>query len=267
MPVEASDHDEYRAPDGTPLWELSYYPGTHKPFGQERRLAAWLWFNKEIGDTFTMNELRDALGPSIVGKSEHLNRRLRTLRAVGWVLPSCKDDGSLKPDEYRVEIKGVRYWLEEDRKAHKPFAPSARTRRLVIDRDGGRCVVCGIAAGESYPGEPDKKARLTIGHRIPQERLRARAAADDTDNWRTECARCNETVRDEVPDPRQYDEVIAQVRRLGRENKRTLLSWMQRGERTRSELDRIYDQARILTHDERAALITYLQKQFSEYSN
>ncbi|MFI6375766.1 HNH endonuclease [Streptomyces sp. NPDC050546] len=248
------------APDGTPWWELTVQPGTrNRPFGQERRLAAWLWFNKEMGDIFTMNELRDALGSDIVGKSEHLNRRLRTLRSVGWLIPSYKDDGSLGTDEYRLQAKGARYWLDADRQAHKRFAPSARVRRDVMDRDGGRCVVCGAAAGESYPGEPDSKARLTIGHRVPQERLRTRRAADDIDNWRTECARCNEPVRDEIPDPWQYDEVLAQARRLSRGNKQTLLSWLHRAERTRSELDRIYDLARVLSHKEREDLIAYLQ--------
>ncbi|WP_372408484.1 HNH endonuclease [Streptomyces luteireticuli] len=267
MPEETNSNEEFRASDGTPFWELSRFPGTNRRFGQERRLAAWLWFNKAVGDIFTMNELRDALGPNIVGESEHLNRRLRKLRAVGWVLPSYKDDDSLKPDEYRVEAKGVRYWLDEDRKAHKSFSPSRRTRRLVLERDGGRCVVCGIAAKESYPGEPDKKAKLTIGHRVPQERLRTRGAADDLDNWRTECAWCNETVRDEIPDPQQYDEVVAQVKRLSRRDRRTLLNWLHRGERTRSDLDRVYDQSRALTHNERESLITHLQKQFSSDDN
>ncbi|CAL9463732.1 hypothetical protein SUDANB108_02705 [Streptomyces sp. enrichment culture] len=258
--MDASSNDGPIAPCGTPWWEITIQPGTRKkPFGQERRLAAWLWFNKEIGDIFTMNELRDALGPDIVGRSEHLNRRLRTLRSVGWIIPSYKDDGSLGTDEYRLEARGARYWLDEDRRAHKRFAPSARVRRDVIDRDGGRCVVCGTAAGESYPGEPDSKARLTIGHRVPQERLRTRRAADEIDNWRTECARCNEPVRDEVPDPLQYDEVLAQVRRLSRGNKQTLLSWLKRAERTRSQLDRVYDLARILPHNKQEELIAYLQ--------
>ncbi|MFA7753901.1 HNH endonuclease [Streptomyces sp. NRRL B-2790] len=205
-----------------------------------------------------MNELRDALGPDIIGRSEHLNRRLRTLRAAGWAIPSYKDDASLRPDEYRLQTKGARYWLDDDRQAYKRFAPSARARREVIDRDGRRCVVCGIAAGESYPGEPSNKARLTIGHRVPQERLRTRGAADDINNWRTECARCNEPMRDELPDPRRYDEVLAQVRRMSRGSKGTLLLWLRQGERTRSELDRVYDLARTLTHNEQQDLAAYL---------
>ncbi|MFB7594885.1 HNH endonuclease [Streptomyces sp. NPDC056160] len=128
-----------------------------------------------------------------------------------------------------------------------------------MERDGRRCVVCGTAAGESYPGDPTNKARLTIGHRVPQERLRSRGAADDIDNWRTECARCNEPVRDAIPDPIQYDEVLAQVKRMSRDNKRTLLSWLERGERTRSELDRVYDLARILGQTEKEHLVAYLQ--------
>ncbi|MGY4926168.1 HNH endonuclease [Streptomyces sp. 900105755] len=258
--MNASADDGPIAPNGTPWWELTIQPDTrNKPFGQERRLAAWLWYNKDIGDIFTMNELRNALGEDIVGRSEHLNRRLRTLRQVAWIIWSYKDDASLRPDEYRLQAKGARYWLAEDRQAHRRFAPSARVRREVIDRDGGRCVICGIAAGETYPGEPSNIARLTIGHRVPQERLRTRGTADDIENWRTECARCNEPVRDELPDPRQYDEVLAQIRRLGRGHKRTLLSWLQQGERTRSEVDRAYDLARTLTRNEQIDLITYLQ--------
>ncbi|MFJ3508406.1 HNH endonuclease [Streptomyces luteogriseus] len=264
--MNASADDGPIAPNGTPWWELTVHPGTNKRFGQERRLSAWLWFNKRIGETFTMNELRDALGPNIVGTSEHLNRRLRTLREVGWAIPSYKDDGSLKPDEYRLQSRGARYWLDEDRKAYKRFKASARIRRKVMDRDGWRCVICGIASNESYPGEPDEAARLTVGHRVPQERLRARGAADNIDNWRTECARCNEPVRDEIPDPHQYDEVLVQVRRLSRGNKQTMLNWLQKGERTRSELDRAYDQVRTLTHNEREHIRTYLQSSTSKSS-
>jgi hypothetical protein len=66
MSVDASEGDESRAPDGTPWWELSIRPGTEKKrFGQECRLAAWLWFKKDMGDAFTMWELRNTLGPDI----------------------------------------------------------------------------------------------------------------------------------------------------------------------------------------------------------
>lgn len=262
MSLQLDPDDESRTADGTPLWKLSYFPGTRRRFGQERRLAAWLWHERKIGDIFTMNELREALGPDIVGKSEHLNRRLRTLRAAGWVIPSHIDDPSLMPGEYRLEVKGLQLWLDEERKAYQQGRPSARTRRLVLERDGSRCVICGIAAGERYLEMPGRRAKLTIGHRVPKERLRSRGDVDHLDNWRTECDLCNETVRDEIPDPPRYDEVFAQVKNLNRESKKLLLNWLERGERSRSKLDVVYDQARLLAHSDRNALIAYLRKYF-----
>lgn len=263
--TRVSTHVEYppdaRAPNGDYWWELTVWPGTKKRrFGQVPRTAAWLWFHKETGDTFTMNELRDALGPEIVGKSEQLGRRLRKLREHGWTIRSQRDEGaSLRPDEYRLHKVGSRYWLDSERNQHKKFGPSDRVRRLVFDRDGGRCVLCGVAAGEMYPGESDSKARLTVGHRVPQERLRSRGAADDLDNWRTECSRCNETVRDQMPDPHRYDEVLVQVRGLRAQDKRTLQLWLGRGERGRSDLDRVYDLARTLGTAEREQLREHLE--------
>ncbi|MFI2486879.1 HNH endonuclease [Promicromonospora kroppenstedtii] len=259
--VDTYPADAY-APSGVLWWDLTIWPGTEKKrFGQVPRVAAWLWFNKEVGERFTMNELREALGPEIVGQSEHLNRRLRKLREAGWTILSQKDAGRvLERDEYRIDKFGSRYWIDAERNQQKKFGPSARVRRLVIERDGSRCVLCGVAGGETYPGEPGRRARLTIGHRVPQERLRIRDAADDLDNWRTECALCNETVRDQMPDPHRYDEVLAQVRGLRAQDKRILRLWLTRGERGRNDLDRVYDLARLLGAAEREELRDYLEQ-------
>ncbi|MCX4423900.1 HNH endonuclease [Streptomyces mirabilis] len=267
MPVDASEHDESRAPDGTPWWELSIRPGTKKQrFGQECRLAAWLWFKKNVGDTFTMRELRAALGPDIAETSEHLNRRLRELRKCDWVIPSQRNDATLAQDEYRLETKGGRLWIDSERAKYEKFAPSARVRRFVMDRDGSRCKICGAGVDEEYPGEPGTKVRLTIGHLVPQERLRSRGVRDDMDNWRVECSRCNETVRDEAPDPEQYDEVLAGLKRLTSNEARELLAWMRKGERPRSKVDQAYDRARKLPHSDREALVDHLAKRVGEIS-
>ncbi|MFJ9011969.1 HNH endonuclease [Streptomyces canus] len=266
MPTDANERDESRAPDGTPWWELSIQPGTKKKrFGQERRLTAWLWFNKDVGDTFTMRELRAALGPDIAETSEHLNRRLRELRKCGWVIPSQRSDATLAQDEYRLKEKGGRLWLDSERAKYERFAPSARIRRLVMDQDGSRCRICGLGVDDTYPedGEP---VRLTIGHLVPQERLKSRGARDDLNNWRTECSRCNETVRDEVPDPEQYDEVLAGLKRLTKNEAGELLNWMRKGERPRSRVDQAYDRARKLSVKDRAALVDHLAARVGETS-
>ncbi|MDT0379806.1 HNH endonuclease [Streptomyces sp. DSM 42041] len=266
IPAEASEHDESRAPDGTPWWELSIQPGTKKkPFGQERRLAAWLWFNKHTGDTFTMRELRAALGADIVESSEHLNRRLRELRKCDWEIPSQRNDATLAHDEYRLRKKGGRLWLDSERAKYERFAPSARIRRLIMDQDGSRCRICGLGVDDTYP-EDGSNVRLTIGHLVPQERLRSRGARDDLNNWRTECSRCNETVRDEVPDPDRYDEVLAGMKRLTINETRELLNWMRKGERVRSRVDQAYDRARKLPIRDRNALIDHLSQRVGETS-
>jgi hypothetical protein len=84
------------------------------------------------------------------------------------------------------------------------------------------------------------------------------------DNWRVECSRCNEMVRDEVPDPEQYDEVLAGLKRLTNNEARELLAWIRKGERPRSKVDQAYDRARKLRHGDRAALVDHLAKRVGE---
>lgn len=255
---------EAYAPNGIPWWNLLTEPGTSRRFGQERRLAAWLWFAKDIGETFTLPEARDALGSDLATDSQHFDRRLRTLREVGWLIPSGKDSGSgLRGDEYRLDEKGIKWWLPEERKRAQRFTPSPKVRREIFARDGHRCVVCGVGRAEPYPSEPTTSARLTIGHRVPQERLRQYGQRDNLDNWRTECARCNESVRDAAPDPHTFEETLPLVKHLTRPQKARLRDWLERGERVRDNLDRAYDQARMLSDEERGKMLDHL-KGFAE---
>src|SRR4051794_14160700 len=93
--------------DGTLWWDVRLVPGTRRKFGAERRIAAWLAFNREEGETFTMRDLRRALGAdAIPNDDEQLNRRLRALRPDGWDIPSNKDDRTLAVGVYRVNQKG-----------------------------------------------------------------------------------------------------------------------------------------------------------------
>ncbi|MDP9848650.1 HNH endonuclease [Streptosporangium lutulentum] len=249
--------DEYSrfAPDGSEWWKLKTTPGGRRPFGGEKRIAAWLWFNAEVSETFTMRQLRQSLGDGDgeAENAEQLNRRLRALRPDDWVITSYKDDRTLPPDTYRLDKKGVKIWL--DKRTGKA-AVSQRTRRLVMERDGSRCKICGVGDGEPYPDEPTTKAKLTIGHRIPE----ARGGSREEGNLRTECARCNEPVRHEAIDPETYDEVFAEVRTLRSSDIRSLLTWLQSGERTRSKLDKAHDRARKLSSHEIDRLIIELHR-------
>lgn len=252
------------APGGALWWTLQTEPGTRRRFGQERRLAAWLWFVKEIGETFTLSEARGALGSDLDTDSQHFDRRLRSLREVGWIIPSGRNVGlGLRNDEYRLDAKGAKWWITDERKTVKRFSPSPAERRQVFDRDGYRCTICGVGQGETYPGEQGSRARLTIGHRVPQERLRRYGRRDSIDNWRTECARCNEPVRDAAPDPHTFEETLPLVNSLNREQKTRLFHWLERGERVRDDLDRVHDQVRMLSMEDRSKMLYHL-KGFAE---
>jgi 5-methylcytosine-specific restriction endonuclease McrA len=194
-----------------------------------------------------MKDLREGLQTAFED-AEQLNRRLRQLRKDGWIIYSYKDDGTLAPQEYRLANKGLRIWSGERKRRN---AVSSKTRRIVLDRDGNRCVVCGVGARECYPDEPEVVARMTMGHRIPGERL----GEASIDNLRTECSRCNEPVRDLMPDPERFDEVISAVRVLNKGDKLVLREWIVAGQRSRLPVDVVYDRIRQLSPAERRRII------------
>ncbi|MEE1941645.1 HNH endonuclease [Streptomyces sp. TRM 70361] len=253
LPVFDEPADESLAPDGTPWWMLKTWPGSKVTFGGEPRIAAWLWFNKEIGETFTMREIREKLGKEVAEDAEHLNRRLRELRKFGWKIPSHKEDRTLPVNTYRLEGRGKKIWIKAERT--KRNAVSGRIRRQVFERDGYRCKLCGVGSGEEYPRDPGSKARMTVGHRIPQER----GGSSEPDNLRTECSKCNEELRDDMRNPETYAEVLTEVKNLRTADLRSLLTWLQAGERTRSRLDEAFDRARMLSHDDYSQLIKHLK--------
>ncbi|GAA4361938.1 HNH endonuclease [Angustibacter luteus] len=242
--------DGPESPDGTLWWHLKLTPGTKwQPYGGEKRLAAYLYFEAEVGDRFTMRELREGLGTDgVADDAEQLNRRLRALRPDDWIIRSYKDDHSLPPNTYRLEAVGTRVWLGERNPRDKV---SKLTEKVVIERDGRRCVVCGVGAGEEYPGEPGSFARMTIGHRVPG----ARRGGASPDDLQTECAHHNEAARDVLPDPEDFDEVLPAVRALKRAELRDVRNWMAAGRRSRSKLDLAYDRVLKLRPSEKERML------------
>lgn len=247
------DSPEY---NGVPWWKLDHWPGTRQRFGGAPKLAAYLHFNLNVGDTFRMRDLRAALGDDgddEPGRAEHLNRRLRTLREQGWEFTSYMDRVGQEQDEYVLKAKGKRIWLRE---RIVRDTPSRATRRLVFERDLNTCMICGARAAEEYEDEPGSSVRLTIGHRIPGARL----ATASPESLQAECSRCNETVRDSLPNPETFEEVRAAVSALGPTAKAELLSWMESGHRHRSRIDVAYARIRRLSRADQSKFAAYLRE-------
>jgi hypothetical protein len=239
--------------DGVPWWKLKVTPGGKGRFGGEKRLAAYLWFNVPVGGTFTMRQLREELGDDgVPEKAEHLNRRLRNLKPQGWKFRSYKDQYGQPMDEYVLEEKGNQLWVGERTK--RPTI-SVALKRQVYERDHNRCVICGVGAGEPFPGEPGTAARLTAGHRTAD----ARQGKASLDNLQTECSRCNEPARDTPPHPEVLGEVMAAVKQLGAAEKAVLLMWLESGYRHRSKVDFAFDRTRKLAASEKEQIMEFLR--------
>ena len=261
MPLPDNGYPPEAYGDGQTLWwHLPTWPGTNKKLGDEPKIAAWLAFNKSIGETFTTAELRKALGDQLSETSrndkEHFQRRIRQLRSSrdGWAFPSIKHDRTLDMGAYRLERIGWHPALGDRPK--NPNAVSAKTRRLVLMRDKNRCQVCGIGFKEPYPEDTDSLAVLTVGHVIPE----AHGGSGQMSNLRAECALCNEPARSDTGRPASPDEIITRLQNFKREELVKLHSWTRAGHRIRDRVDETYDQIRMMAPGDREAVVGQLGK-------
>jgi len=202
-----------------------------------RRAAHWLATEVGVGNKFRKADLR-----RVIGDREQVDRRMRDLRQkFGWVILNYRDRPDLAPEEHLLVSVGDRVW-EGGFRAPRGDAVSAAVRRHVFDRDGNRCVVCGIAAGEEYPTLPGVRARLTLGHLVPK----GRKGWNDPDNFRTECAICNEPARHLTDAPVDIGLLKARTRELSRADKRRLAEWVRNERRAFPEVERLWIQWRQL---------------------
>lgn len=244
------------APSGILWWELEFEPGTKRAFGDEKKIAAYLASTKKVGDVFTTRELREAIErDGEANTAEHFQRRIRALRSNrdGWRIASYQDDRRLPAEHYRIDKIGWHPGIGPRPKNVQ--AVSAKTRSLVLDRDGRRCVICGVGANEPYP-ETGSLAVMTIGHIVPQDR----GGGNDIANLQVECAHCNETKRAEGAGPEAFDIVWPSVKRLPTAQAKRLSEWLAQGRRTRDRLDEVYDRVRMLPPDGRSRVEERLRK-------
>lgn len=99
--------------------------------------AAWLKEHVGAGGVFTKEALRSAF-PNVT----QIDRRVRDLRACGWVIDTRREDPALSAAEMRlVKIGDL---------TRPPEQVSAKERRRALLSAAYSCVLCGAAGGSTY---------------------------------------------------------------------------------------------------------------------
>lgn len=214
-----------------------------KKVGAAKQVAHFLATEVGQGKIFDKATLR-----KIVPNIEQVDRRMRDLRKVGWVIRNYKDMASLKPNELLLEKIGEELWRENWKWPVQGL--NASLRRKVFDRDGPRCMVCGIDFGAEFPDRPGVRARPTIGHVLPLER----GGNSELENLRPECQFCNEQGKNTTPTPIDTDLLKRLIGELGRADKRSLAEWMNSGRRTFTPAEKLWMQYRQLPGPKRVEI-------------
>lgn len=192
-----------------------------------------MWLAADIGEgsIFTKADLRAAF-PNV----EQVDRRMRDLRQEGWVIWTSREDAQLAVDELRLVTVGGAVW--EPGYVSVASANTEKTRREVLAADNFRCVFCGVGAGEPYPDDQLRVARLRVtGSQSP----------------RTACDRCKPSDR------QRSDELSKVIRALSAGEREQLSTWLARGTREWSDLDRAWALCWRLSADERSSLAKELR--------
>jgi hypothetical protein len=165
---------------------------------------------KNVRRVVSSDEIRAASGAS------EWARRLRELRdEEGWPILSHRDRADLKPGEYLLE--------STKRKPAFARGVSKETRAIVYARNGNTCQLCGVAAGDADPYQPERTIRLTLGHIVDK----SKGGSDDVSNLRALCTNCNEGLQNiSPPKPSQID-LLTYLRRATREDQKAALKWLQ----------------------------------------
>lgn len=181
-----------------------------KEKGSKQKILDYLLAN--IGRRIESKELQEASG----WKAEW-GRRLRELRdEEGYYILSHKDRADLKPGQYLLETSKRRPAF------HRGI--SKETRAFVLERNGYTCQMCGLAAGDTDPFNPQRTIRLTMGH----IKDKSKGGVDEPNNLRAVCTICNEGLQNTaLPKPDQIW-LLSQVRRATIDDQVAVLNWLQK---------------------------------------
>ncbi|MEU9096381.1 hypothetical protein [Streptomyces sp. NPDC048361] len=210
---------------------------TDENLGTMKRAGLWLVSVVGEGSTFTKDELRQAF-PGV----SQIDRRMRDLRDHGWQIDTNRDDITLEPHEQRFVRQGEPVWEPGKGRAKSTVSVTATQRREIMSRDGNFCRSCGISGGQTYAGTFES-AQLDIARR----QVRQSDGAVSVELV-TECNRCRVGGRQLTAEPA---DVLAQVRQLGRLERRVLAGWIADDRRPFSTVERLWAEYRALPEESR----------------
>ena len=175
--------------------------------GSRDTLRAYL--TEHVGEVLDSETLRR------VANVSEWARRIRELRnEEGMNIVTHNDRSELKPGQYMLA----------DLKPLPAFARSIskEVRAFVLDRNGFTCQMCGAAAGEPHPYEPERKTRLHIGHIIDK----SQGGTDDSGNLRAVCSVCNEGASNITQDRPSAMKLLVQIRRAAAHEQLDVMRWL-----------------------------------------
>lgn len=179
-----------------------------KKKGSKALILEYLLANQ--GRVISSKELQEASG----GVAEWA-RRIRELRdEQGYDILSHKDRVDLKPGEYIL--------ASSKRRPAFKRGISKETRAIVLERNGYTCQMCGVAAGDKDPFNPNRTIRLTIGHIVDK----SKGGEDVPSNLRAVCSNCNEGLQNAAPIKPDRVQLLAQIRRANIEDQKEVLNWL-----------------------------------------
>lgn len=240
----------YHKPTGKLWWELREGdPNSRGATGSRARMASWLFWNMEIGGTFTTKQLRRELQDD----HEHFQRRQRELKKIGWKYITSKNVPDLG-DVCILQEKG--WWPGANEPKPAEDLIHANVRRQVFERDGRCCVICGRAAGEPQPD--GSTTVLTVGHVVPS----SHGGTATLGNLQTECSQCNETMRANTGAYANPLSIVEMVKDLRLSERKELFEWIELGSRQRSKVEDVYQQYRLGSPAVKSAVESTLEDLF-----
>ncbi len=168
------------------------------------------FFLGNLGTVLSSADIQAASGGAV-----EWARRVRELRAEGWLILTNNDRAGLKPGEYV---------LEDPTPPAYDFARgiSARLRAQVLERNGYTCQMCGIGAGD--PMDDGRPARLHVGHIVDRDH----GGKDEALNLRALCSTCNQGAKNLVQEPPSWAWLLGHIRRATVDDQRQALDWLKR---------------------------------------